>query len=129
MTTVATLLAVSTAFHAVNREIELIRTFWAVAWVESRGDPRAVKADENAVGIVQIRPIMVRDCNRIIGYAKWTLADRLDVERSWQMFRLYSRYYAPNGTPEIWSRNWNGGPQGHKKSATLKYWRLVQSQL
>ena len=129
MTTVACLLALSSALDAAHREIEMRRTFWAVAFVESRGDPRAVNRRENAVGIVQIRPILVRDCNRIMGREKYTLADRLGVEQSWQMFRLYSRYYAPRGTPEIWARNWNGGPTGWKKPATVGYWQKVKAQM
>ena len=129
MTTLACLLALSSALTAANREIELRRTFWAVAFVESRCDPRAVNRSENAVGIAQIRPIMVCDANRIMGREKYTLADRLDVEKSWEMFRLYSRYYAPRGTPEIWARNWNGGPTGSKKKATAGYWQKVKAQM
>jgi hypothetical protein len=126
---VALLLSLSTVLDAAQREITLRRTFWAVAWVESKGDPRAVNRREQAVGIVQIRPIMVRDVNRIVGRGKYNLSDRTDVERSYEMFRTFSRYYAPRGTPEIWSRNWNGGPKGSQKQTTAAYWLLVQKAM
>jgi hypothetical protein len=129
MVSVALLLSLSTVLDAAQREISLRRTFWAVAWVESKGDPRAVNRREQAVGIVQIRPIMVRDVNRIVGRGKYNLSDRTDVERSYEMFRLYSRYYAPRGTPEIWARNWNGGPKGSQKQRTACYWLRVQEVL
>lgn len=129
MATLSCLLALSSALNAANREILLARTFWACAWVESRGDPRAVNRAEDAVGIVQVRPIMVADANRILGRSKYNLADRLDVQKSWEMFRLVVRYYYPSGTPEQWARTWNGGPKGSSRPATLAYWRKVQAEL
>lgn len=128
MATVAVLLALSTALDAAHREILLRRTFWAVAWTESRGDPRAVKRDENAVGMIQIRPIMLADVNRVLGKPKYTLADRLDPEKCWQMWRIICLYYHPNGTPEQWARCWNGGPDWWKKPHTTdRYWSKVQA--
>jgi len=128
-----TILALSSTLNdsvnAAEREILLRRTFWAVAWVESRGDPRAFNRSEQAAGIVQIRPIMLADANRIIGWQRWTPADRFDVEQSWHMFRVVCRYYAPQGTPEQWARIWNGGPRGMKKANTIAYWLKVKGAL
>ncbi len=129
MCTLLCSLAVVHAILTADREIALRRTFWAVALIESVGDPRAVNHREDAVGIVGIRPIMVRDVNRIFGREKYAFADRVDVQKSYEMFRLYSRYYAPRGTPEIWARNWNGGPDGARQACTLAYWLKVQRAL
>ena len=107
----------------------LLRTWNAVCWVESKGDPRAYNQAEDAAGIAQIRPIMLQDANRIIGYPKYTLADRWSPVRSYEIFRLYSLYYAPNGTPEVWARNWCAGPKGHTKPCSLPYWRKVKAQM
>ncbi|MFH1574264.1 MAG: transglycosylase SLT domain-containing protein [Acidobacteriota bacterium] len=112
-----------------NARYPLRQTFDAVCMAESAGDPRAYNPREDAAGIAQIRPIMVQDCNRIIGHAKYSLADRWNPAKSWEMFRLYSLYYAPRGTPEIWSRNWCGGPDGHRQGCTLAYWRKVQAAM
>jgi len=127
-----TLLICLTAVKPVDSETGpelLLQTFKAVCWVESGGDPKAYNAREQAAGIVQIRPICVRDCNRIIGYEKWSLADRWDPVKSWQMFRLYVRYYAPQGGPEQWARTWNGGPKGPRRASTLAYWQRVRGRM
>lgn len=130
MAIVACLITLSSALDAAQREILFRRTFWAVAWTESSGDPRAFNRRENAAGIVQIRPIMLRDANRIIGYPKWSLADRFDVEKSYAMFRLVCRYYENKGGAEQWSRLWNAGPDWRKnRAATDRYWAWVQAAL
>lgn len=103
----------------------------AIAQVESGLDAGAYNEDEDARGVLQIRPIMVRDVNRIQALnghdRRYTHDDAWDVESSWEMFLTYSRHYAPNGTAQTWARNWNGGPSGHEKEATLPYWEKVQT--
>ena len=112
-----------------NLNSDPLRTWKAVTWVESRGDPRAINRAENAVGIAQIRPIMVEECNRIAGYPRWTCNDRLDPAKSLEMFQTYCLHYWPRGTPEQWARGWNGGPRGPQKKATLPYWAKVRAAL
>jgi len=101
------------------------RTWAAMAIVESGGDPRAVGDGGRAAGILQIQPVMVAEVNRIVGETRYTLADRLDVRRSVEMFCVYSLHYWPEGTSEQWARGWNGGPDGPQKAATQGYWRRV----
>lgn len=108
---------------------ELMQTVVAIAQVESDCDPSAVGDGGSAVGVLQIRPIMVRDCNRILGREEFTLVDRLDVTRSVQMFFVFSLHYHPQGTPEQWARAWNGGPDGPEQVQTAGYWRKVQNVL
>jgi len=115
--------------RARAREELLWRTFKAVAWTESRGDPQAVNRRENAVGIAGIRPICVRDVNRIIGREKYTLADRLNVAKSYEMFCAYVYHYGRRGGPEQWARIWCGGPDGPKQACTAPYWRKIQQAL
>lgn len=100
----------------------------AIEQVESGGRADAVGDGGKAVGILQIHPIMVEDCNRIVGEKRFTLADRLDPAKSREMFRVYSDHYA-KGDVEKAARNWNGGPNGHKKSATLAYWSKVKAAM
>ena len=100
----------------------------AVCQVETGGDASAYNESEQAAGIAQIRPICLRDCNRIAGYERWTLADRYDVAESRAMFELYTAHYTRRigWTAERAARCWNGGPTGWKKESTLGYWRKVQ---
>jgi soluble lytic murein transglycosylase-like protein len=100
----------------------------AVIHVESRGDINAHNVGEDAVGVLQIRPIMVQEVNRVLGFDKYTLIDRWDKQKSIEMFNVI-RQNTPNPTNEKVARNWNGGPNGYKKQSTLKYWNKVKNQL
>ena len=84
-----------------RREVELLRTWHAVCWVESGGDPYTKPGDGGrAVGIGQIHTVMVDDCNRIIGRPQWRYTDRRDPAKSYEMFRTYALHYWPRGGPE-----------------------------
>jgi len=100
----------------------------AIIHVESRGDIHAHNVSEDAVGVLQIRPIMVKEVNRVLGFDKYTLQDRWDKQKSIEMFNVI-RQNTPNPTNEKIARNWNGGPNGYKKNSTLKYWQKVKKQL
>lgn len=100
----------------------------AIIHVESRGNVRAYNSKEDAVGCLQIRPIMLREVNRLLGCCKYTLADRWSKEKSIEMFNVI-RDHTKNPTDEILARNWNGGWNGYKKPSTLEYWNKVKAQL
>lgn len=108
----------------------------SIVWVESKGNPTA-KSKDGSVGIIQIKPVMVKEINRIcktIGLQrKFTLSDRMNPKKSEEMFWIYQKFYNPNvnwdslSTKDIslLARKWNGGPNGDKKRATHKYWKKV----
>ena len=98
----------------------------AIAQVESSGDPNAVNEKENAVGLYQIRPIYLKDVNRILGYQYFKLADRYDPEYSKQIVSAYLLYYGRNKSLEAMARIHNGGPKGYKRECTKQYWALIQ---
>ncbi len=100
----------------------------AIMYVESRGDSMAYNKREDAVGVLQIRPIMLREVNRLLGYDKYTLKDRWSKAKSIEMFEVI-REHTTNPTDEKLARNWNGGWNGYKKKSTLKYWNKVKQQL
>ena len=105
---------------------------WAIKMVESGGDPNAIGDDGEAVGAYQLWKIYVDDCNRIIGYDRWTYDDRYNELQSMIMVRIYLRHYATEKrlghepTVEDMARIHNGGPNGYKKASTLKYWEKVK---
>jgi len=113
-----------------NRE-ELIE---AMAFIESGGNPATI-GDVNlgtpSVGLLQIRPIMVREVNRILrkqGLDKrFKNSDRKSGDKSIEMFNIWADAYHLNSSYEKMARNWNGGPKGYKKSATAHYWKKVQN--
>jgi hypothetical protein len=100
----------------------------AIIYVESRGNTKAHNIKEDAVGCLQIRPIMLREVNRLLGYNKYKLADRWSKAKSIEMFNVIKQH-TTNPTNEKLARNWNGGWNGYKKQSTLKYWHKVKEQL
>ena len=104
----------------------------AIIDVESNNNDSAYRADEDAVGCLQIRKCMVDDVNRILKRQKsqlrFTYDDRWLRSKSTQMFGIYCRHYGLNTAEEI-ARCWNGGPRGMSKPLTANYWRKVQNNL
>lgn len=113
----------------------------AICQVESEGDPNAYNPKEGAAGIVQIRPVCLRDVNRMTRLQgldqRFTSADRYDPAVARRMWRLYLDYYGEvyarrtgrDPTPEVYARIWNGGPEGWRKADTQPYWQRVQEVL
>ena len=95
------------------------------------GDKHIVGGE--AVGVLQIRPVMVREINRQLKRngmePRFTLNDRFSREKSIEMFNVYVALLHPTDSDEVIARNWNGGPRGYKKKSTLKYWAKVQKEL
>ena len=100
----------------------------AIIYVESRGDSMAYNKREDAVGVLQIRPIMLREVNRLLGYNKYKLSDRWNVAKSKEMFNIVKANIR-NPTNERVARVWNGGYNGNNKKATLPYWYKVKNQI
>ena len=104
----------------------------AIIFVESRNNDSAYAANENAAGCLQIRPIMVKEVNRILkkqkSSLKYSLNDRWDRKKSIEMFNIFVTYYKFNTAEEI-ARGWNGGPRGIDKQATVGYWVKVEAEL
>ena len=105
----------------------------AIIWVESRGDTSAYNFREDAVGVLQIRPIMLKEVNRILDLKGasdiYTLEDRWARGKSIEMFSIVLNYYHKDSSYEKIARCWNGGPAGLQKKQTKKYWRKVQKRL
>lgn len=93
----------------------------ALIWVESRGNSNAVgKLDD--IGILQIRPIIVEDCNRILGYERFTLTDRLDSLKSVEMFNIIQDHYNPQHDLHFALKIWNPrSPISYHRKVMNKY--------
>ncbi len=106
----------------------------AIIQVESKGDSTAVGDRGQAVGVLQIWPIMVREVNRITHMKGgdstiYYYEDRFSVEKSIEMFHIWRGYYHKNSSWEKIARCWNGGPRGHNCLQTRQYWRKVRNEL
>ena len=89
----------------------------ALVCIESGGDLTAYNAVEEAVGVLQIRPIMVREVNRILGEQRYKLIDCKNATKSfeiasiflsYQVFRYRKRYGIPPGKQTL-AASWQSG--------------------
>ena len=102
----------------------------AIIQVESSGNDSAHNLSEDAVGCLQIRPIMVKEVNRILRKSgssdRFTLSDRGNRQESIKMFLVFNK---DRTKFEEIARCWNGGARGMSKSSTVKYWNKVKTKL
>ena len=82
-----------------------------------------------AVGVLQEWPCMVEECNRILGYNKFTLTDRLIPAKAIQMFWIYQNFYNPTHDFETMARSWCAGPSGMSLKGSISYYNLAINQL
>ena len=109
----------------------------ALISVGSRGNDSAIGdrhiVGGEAVGALQIRPVMVREVNRILKIQKsdkrFKLKDRFDRDKTLEMFHIWKNFHHKDSDIETIARNWNGGPKGYRNTRTEKYWAKVQKEL
>ncbi len=102
----------------------------AIIQVESEGDKNAKSG--NSIGVLQITPICVAECNRILKKRKskkrYKLSDRFSIAKSKEMFLLIQSAYNPLNNIEQAIRSWNGG-QNYSVKRTQRYFNKVMSFL
>jgi hypothetical protein len=104
----------------------------AIEQVESHGNAAAIGDQGRALGSMQIWQAVVTDANRI-AHTSYSHADAFDRAKARAIASIYLNHYgrrighAP--TDQDYARIWNGGPSGHKKTATLGYWAKIKKEL
>ena len=111
----------------------------ALIAIESSGQIKAHNTLEDAVGILQIRPIMVEEVNRILelqgAEGDYTLEDRWNPQKSRRMCTYfltyqYDQYVKKHGRPPSMRQlasSWNSG--GVFKKCTDDYKRKVEEKI
>ena len=79
----------------------------ALIAIESSGNPDAIGDGGQAVGLLQIHPRTVDECNRILKRNEFTLDDRLSRERSVEMFEVIQEHYNPERDIHLAAKAWN----------------------
>jgi hypothetical protein len=95
---------------------------FAIGTVESKNDPMAYNAQEEATGIYQIRPILLKDYNQRTGQS-YVLTDCYNPEISNKILLFYFNRFSPCDF-ESFCKFWNG----RGKSNEI-YWQRVKSVL
>jgi hypothetical protein len=118
------LLLVSTQLFAKN--ITEIRDI--LKHVETNYRPHMIGDGGDSYGILQIQQGAIDDVNRVYG-TDYNHQDAFDITCAEEIFELYITIWTKNlekkqqraATEEDIVRIWNGGPQGWRRSGTLKY--------
>ena len=128
-------MAVSMTMTAQSKSQADLQKKWgavieAIAMVESECNPKRVSRNGLYVGYLQISEILVRECNRIAGYKKYTYADRYDKQKSINMFIDYQEFHNKTGNMEKAIRLWNSGDVNcmMRKARTEGYYKKVMSK-
>ena len=121
--------------------ITITDVIYAIEKVESNNDPYAINTKENALGALQIRPIMVADYNRITGE---DLSHDVVYNRSMAYIIAYTIFnHYIKGIEKPTAKHlafiWNGGggarhrvenPKNDQKQKNLDiYWNKVKMHL
>lgn len=121
---------VLTASAQTNQGYDWSKIMNAIIQVESQGNAKAHNANGDCAGILQITPILVKQCNIWLKDQKsskrYTLKDRYDVEKSKEMFIMIQEHYNPSHKVEKAIRLWNGGPNYSVKKTNGYYKKVMK---
>ena len=99
----------------------------ALIQIESAGNDLA-RGKHGELGALQIKPIMVRDVNRLMG-TSYTHAQVTNRATSIFIANAYLSHYGRNLSDESLARIWQGGPKALKRSSSRAYGRRVMRKL
>ena len=102
----------------------------AIIAVESEGSPKAHNPNGDCAGILQITPILVKECNQLLKKEKYkrryTLGDRYNAKKSKEMFIYLQEHFNPEATVEKAIKQWNCGFYTERwKSKSIGYYKKV----
>lgn len=121
---------VLTANAQTNQGYDWSKIMNAIIQVESRGNAKAHNPNGDCAGILQITPILVKQCNIWLKDQKsskrYTLKDRYNVEKSKEMFIMVQEHYNPSHNVEKAIRLWNGGPNYSVKKTNGYYKKVMK---
>ena len=106
------------------------RVMNAIIAVESSGNPKAHNPNGDCAGILQITPILVKECNNLLEKKKsskrYTLRDRYNAEKSKEMFIMLNEHFNPDLNVEKVIKQWNCGFYTKDwKSRSIGYYKKV----
>ena len=99
----------------------------ALIQVESHGNDLA-RGKHGELGALQIKPIMVRDVNRLMGtsYAHAQVTNRATATF---IAHAYLSHYGRNLSDESLARIWQGGPKAIHRSSSRAYGKRAMRKL
>jgi hypothetical protein len=107
-------------YIADNPGIRDQRLLNAIIQVESGGNSLQINFSEQAIGLLQIRKVMLNEVNRIVGYEKYTIKDCLDSLKSIEIYWTVQSFWNPTNDFKTGAIIWNG------RSKHNHYWNKVK---
>ena len=129
---IGTLSCIYGAVAAPPADYNLDRVLDAIRIVETGGekDPaNAVGDNGRSIGPFQISRAYWRDAVEYDPSIGGTYADCKDERYARRVVIAYLYRYCKRWDDQTVARIHNGGPKGHTKAATIKYWNKVKKQL
>jgi len=90
--------------------------------VETKYDTLAYNTEEEATGYFQIRPVRLKEYNRLTG-SSYTIKDMFNYKKSEKVFLYFADRIGPYDFEQI-ARSWNGSG-----SMTTSYWNRIRALL
>jgi hypothetical protein len=127
MATIISMMMPTMAYGQTNKWERVMN---AIIQVESSGNPKAHNPNGDCAGILQITPILVKECNDLLAKKKskkrYTLGDRYNAEKSKEMFILLQEHFNPEMNVEKVIKQWNCGFYTTQwKSKSIGYYKKV----
>ena len=126
-----TMVIPTTAFGQTEKEVKKWeRVMNAIIAVESKGNPKAHNPVGDCAGILQITPILVKECNNLLKEKKstkrYTLGDRYNAKKSKEMFIFLQEHFNPELNVEKAIKQWNCGFYTKDwKNKSISYYKKV----
>ncbi len=134
MKTILIALIMTSPLLAENKPLNKLLA--AIRHVESAGNDQAVGDKGKALGPYQIWQSYWQDAceyGKVDSKVDWKYnkTNAFNEKKARQVLVWYWLRYTPSNpcSMEILARIHNGGPKGHKKKATIKYWKRVRKAL
>ena len=127
MATIISMMMPTMAYSQTNKWERVMN---AIIQVESSGNPKAHNPNGDCAGILQITPILVKECNNILAKKKskkrYTLGDRYNAKKSKEMFIMLQEHFNPEMNVEKAIKQWNCGFYTKQwKSKSIGYYKKV----
>ena len=126
-----TMVIPTTTFGQTEKEVKKWeRVMNAIIAVESKGNPKAHNPVGDCAGILQITPILVKECNNLLKEKKstkrYTLGDRYNAKKSKEMFIFLQEHFNPELNVEKAIKQWNCGFYTKDwKNKSISYYKKV----
>lgn len=117
------------AMRSFNRECEDWDTFiTALAWVESRWNDNA-ESPKQAVGYLQLTPVIIKDANRIVGKELYSIDCRNDRSQSIEIFNVIMDNYNPQHDMQYAMKIWNPYAKVSYHRAVMRKYQELKNKI